>query len=572
VNTLSAWLNDIGRTGWFSYVTIFLLQVKSIWGIWRWRDLTDGDTESYFVMAYRWFNTGRVPMAWSPLYTSFYGTLLRVSTDAFSVTILHRVIIVLALAILVLALMRQLLPAGLAWMAAAWWVVLPIDFNSLYEVHLFAVIPILLAVLAILWMPGPSGRGWGLAVLLVAAILVRNEYLPAALLFAAACFAWELLSVRWGAIVTPRWGRAYGIPVAIACLPIIFFYLRNSENLSDALVRKHTISVCQPYAFGYQQRHADWQGSPWTECGELMTRDFGMPRPSLLEALRRNPRAIREHFLWNLQLVPNGLQVLLLNGMTGSVNPDYAAVNRYSLALPASLLICIVVLGGVFVLRRDWEYWWKIWLKDRVWAWVAMLCVACVAPSIILTQRPRPSYLLAFGIFLRAAIAMCAFALAPRGLRFQYAGPLAPLAVILLLALAPAYYPYVHAPRTLATLYETLAPFHQWIEQPDAGLVTAGRASDLCLYIAHSRSCRPLDFSDLRRQVTPELSLSQVLDKNRASVFFAEATVLDDPAGRLFVSEAKSDGWRLIAMRHDSQRDWDLFVKPMNAIPAPERK
>jgi hypothetical protein len=38
------------------------------------------------------------------------------------------------------------------------------------------------------------------------------------------------------------------------------------------------------------------------------------------------------------------------------------------------------------------------------------------------------------------------------------------------------------------------------------------------------------------------------------------------------VAEASSHGWRLIAMRHDSRKDWDLFVKPTNAIPVPALK
>ena len=66
--------------------------------------------------------------------------------------------------------------------------------------------------------------------------------------------------------------------------------------------------------------------------------------------------------------------------------------------------------------------------------------------------------------------------------------------------------------------------------------------------------------------------LSEVLDKSRASVFFADPTVLADPAGRRFVTEASSYGWRLIAMRHDAYGDWDLFVKPANATSvAPEK-
>src|SRR4051812_25111875 len=79
---------------WFSYSTILLLQLKIVWGIWRFRDLTSDDTSYYFVDAYRWFRSGSASILWSPLYTSFYGSLLNVSSDAFLVTTLHRLITV----------------------------------------------------------------------------------------------------------------------------------------------------------------------------------------------------------------------------------------------------------------------------------------------------------------------------------------------------------------------------------------------------------------------------------------------------------------------------------------------
>src|ERR1035438_5655435 len=236
----------ITDNAWFSYLTIFLLQLKIIWGVWRLRDLPSADTSYYFLTAFDWFKTSHVLITWSPLYTSFYGTLLYLSADAYNATMLHRVIIVLALAILVLALMRRLLPAGLAWMTAAWWVVLPIDFNSLYEVHLFAVIPVLLAFLAILWKPGAWGRGIGMAVLFASAFLMRNELLPAAVVFGGLCVGWEVLRVRRGADPTRGLGRAYGIPLATTCLLIFLCYLRANDppTIRSMLSHKHTLNIC----------------------------------------------------------------------------------------------------------------------------------------------------------------------------------------------------------------------------------------------------------------------------------------------------------------------------------------
>ena len=82
-------------TAWFAYVTIFLLQLKLIWDCWKLRDLTSGDTSSYFQMASEWLKTWHVPIAWSPLYTTFYGSLMYFSDDAYVVTTAHRMIIVL---------------------------------------------------------------------------------------------------------------------------------------------------------------------------------------------------------------------------------------------------------------------------------------------------------------------------------------------------------------------------------------------------------------------------------------------------------------------------------------------
>ena len=573
-STITNRLAAIGGSAAFGYITIVLLQLKAIWGVWQWRDLTAGDTSSYFTNAYRWYSTGHGNFIWSPLYTWYYGLLLHVSRDAFIVTTWHRVIIVFVLALLVLALMRRLLPPGSAWLAAAWWVAMPMNFNSLYEVHMFSVIPQVLAALAVLWIPGRWGRGTCFAILLIESILVRNEFLLATILFGAGCVAWEYWRAPKDESVGAASARAYGVPLAAACLVILIFFARRTpENLTAVLEAKHAISVCQPYAFGYQQRHSDWQKSPWTECRDLMLRDFGRERPSLMEAFRANPPAVIEHFAWNLSLTPSGLQALLLNMMSGSVDPDYAFVLRFPLiAWPASLLILAVVLSGGYFLYRDWNHWWNALLKDRAWAWFAMICIACVTPMIILTQRPRPSYLLAFGIFLRAAIAVCTLALLRRGPRFQWAPALVPIAVVLLIALEPSYYVFRHTPRPLRDRYEALAPFRQWFYAPDTIFATASWPDELRYYIAPGSDRRDFFFSDLQHQFTPQKSLNQVLEQHRVSLVFADDAMLADPAVRGFGAEATSNGWRLVASSHDPAWPWVLWAKPDNVNAASVKK
>src|SRR5271155_2983966 len=48
-------LREVAARPWFAYLTMFLLQMKVLWGIWDYRDLTPGDTTSYYCIAYFWF-------------------------------------------------------------------------------------------------------------------------------------------------------------------------------------------------------------------------------------------------------------------------------------------------------------------------------------------------------------------------------------------------------------------------------------------------------------------------------------------------------------------------------------
>jgi hypothetical protein len=58
---------------------------------------------------------------------------------------LHRAVIVMAATLGVLAVMRRLLPPALGLLIAMRWAILPINFETLYEVHLFALLPVLAA-------------------------------------------------------------------------------------------------------------------------------------------------------------------------------------------------------------------------------------------------------------------------------------------------------------------------------------------------------------------------------------------------------------------------------------------
>src|SRR5471030_2259429 len=119
----------------FAYVAIAALQLRLIWNVWKFKDLTFGDTSSYFVNASAWTHGLHDNILWSPLYTDVWGTLLAIFGNVYTTLMVHRVAIVLGAALLVLALARKLLGASLGLLVAVWWTILPPNFNVEYEVH-----------------------------------------------------------------------------------------------------------------------------------------------------------------------------------------------------------------------------------------------------------------------------------------------------------------------------------------------------------------------------------------------------------------------------------------------------
>jgi hypothetical protein len=195
--------------------------------------LTPGDTSNYFISAYGWYRHWTANIAWSPLYTSFYGSLLHLWPDARVATVGHRFVIVLIIAVLVLALMRRLLPPGLAWLVAAWWAIMPVNYAAVSEVHLFAVIPVLIAWLVLIGDPGPWRRGAALGIFAGTTLLVRNEMVVATVLFALACLVAEWRAGPGGPRRCWEMAGAYGLPLAIALLSTGLFYTVSLVRAPD---------------------------------------------------------------------------------------------------------------------------------------------------------------------------------------------------------------------------------------------------------------------------------------------------------------------------------------------------
>ena len=530
-----------------AYASIILLQLKIMWGWWSCRDLESGDDSYYFTTAQMWFEQGRTAIVWSPLYTSFLGTLLHFNPDPHIALVTHRILIVTTLSALVLALMRRLMSPEIAWMIAAWWTILPINFNSLYEVHLFGTIPVLAAFLAIAHFEGARGRGLGLGLLLLTAVLLRNEVLPTVAIFATLALLAEFRSPQ--RLSWTRLSALYGIPILAVVALTIFFYGRAQDSgpkFRPALDRKHTLNVCQVYAAGYQQRHPEWNHSPWTECQSLMTERFGRPQPTMVQALAANPKAMLEHYTWNASLIPNGLQVLLLDATSGTVNPDYASVNLWTLwAAFGSLGLLSIVLAAAYRIRDRWKLWYRDHITPRRWVWLAMFSGTPVAVFVMLTQRPRPSYLFAFGVLLMAIVGLA--------LEILLSGRTAKTLVALVSIVSPLAVPSYSQwkpcpPQTLLTLYRFLQP-HAAELRGGVKIMTSGYGEDLCAYLGNAGEglCTAIAYSAIKPRLQGNSDLISILNEEKVDYVLTDLAMTDDPAVQDFLRSNGGNGWTLLS-------------------------
>lgn len=500
------WFRTLGVRADFAYATILLIQLRRIWNIWRYRDLSGGDTCAYFDLARLWFTHLRSDVVWSPLYTIFYGTLLHFQPDAAAATMLHRVLIILAAAVLVLAVARQILPKPLAWLLALWWVMLPVHFDPMYEVHLFAHLPILLCWWVLAGPPSAWRRGIGLGLLLLEALLVRNEYI-----LSFACLSAALIWYERRQRFTAPW-RAYAIPIVSVCAAFMLICIRTPGGLGQIRKEmrvKHGLNMAQVYAYGYSQRHPEWQQDPWTEYESLTTRDFGAPQPSLVMMIRRDPSALLKHVAWNFRLLPAGLQLLLLGATSGSVDPDYATVmlnRRYALVLGVFML-GIVIAGAILCWKQ--RRLWKRAMRGR-WnvAWLAIGSVILVMPLIIATQRPRAEYLYPLGVFLMILAILGAYVVIARRPRVRRNCSLLPPLLLLPALCVPSVY-HKSMPRPLRAHYDMLRALQPKLERPETTFLS-NYGSELEHYLGYNRS-QFFDYS-IFKTMPADQSLAAYLD------------------------------------------------------------
>ena len=549
-----------------AYAAIAALQLRVIWNIWRYADLPGGDTSSYFVDVATWQHGLHEDIVYSPLYDAFWGTILGVVHNLYAAAIIQRVAIILGVALLVLALMRSLLGPALGLLIATWWVIIPANYDVLYEVHLMGALPILLALLVVAYMPRRQGMGIAVAIMLAGAVLLRTELIAAAVILAAAVAVYEVRELRGSRRASQSaYLRAYVIPLALAFLVIGGTYARSYVQGSEAwqlLQAKEERGFCNFYTAAYQQRHPTrFTGNYWTECQSLMQQTFGRPEPSILQATTVNPRAVTAFLAWNVRLLPAGVQVSLFGASAFEHDPGPLPVTESSTyALLLSIVMSLLVIAGFISVVRDGTVSLRRMSARVQWIAVTLASIAAATVLVALTTRPWSEYIYGLTIGALALVGVSVSVLLRRigGTRI-----LAPIALGVVLALIVAQSSiYGPGPRPLYEAYEHLQVVQRRLQTPGSVLVSQISPNELCNYLAysHDRTCTPAYWPVLQLSVTASDPVGKVLRANHASVLYVEGQMASDPDIVELLAKPSAQGWRLVAKGTGLSGHWYVLV------------
>jgi hypothetical protein len=552
---------------WVAYVVVIALQLRVIWNVWKYKDLISGDTSSYFLDAVSWTHGIHDDIVWSPLYTDVWGTVLAVFRDnVYASEMALRVGVVVAAAVLVLAIMRSLLSPAIALIIALWWTIVAANYNVLYEVHLFGVLPILIAALVVARRQTRGALGVALAILLATTILLRNELLLATLIFAGFICVHEL---RRRHLPRDRGAgrlKAYGVPVLVAIAVAGALYSRSFDQGHQAVLSfraKQDLNLCQVYAFNYQQRHpTSFTGNAFTECQPLMRQVFGRAEPSFLAATLADPRAMAAFVAWNGRLLGSGLQVSLFNATSTADQPDYRLVETgQGYALVLSLILLALWIAGAAAARRDSRYWRREWFPTRKWILILLGAECVTTLAVVLSERPRPEYIYSLTISLMAFAGLSVAALLRNTKALRAMAPIAVGAAVTLLAAMPSF--YRPAPRPLLDGVQHLEVVASRLQQAGSVLITAQQGYELCAYLAatNTRHCTSPSWPTLEAQLASGTSIEAALNQANATAIYVEPVLMADPSIAKLVSSPQRYGWRELASGTGDGAPWHILVR-----------
>jgi hypothetical protein len=494
------------------------------------------------------------------------------------VTILHRVLIVIGTALLLLAVLRRLLTPGIAWALTVWWAILPVTYDTIFEIHLLgALAGLAIALVALRWS-GLAARATVFGLLLAAALLVRNEYIVGAFVFGLLWLGYELWRLRRG--MGPSWralAAAGAIPLVSFAVLIVLVSWRDVNGHSSVysqLAAKNELAFCQGYALGLDHSGDVRAANPLAQCRVYTREDFGDEMPSLVEAIGDNPDAVAGHFGRNARLFPAGLEVGLFNAKFGSVgpasNPDYIDVNRGSwLVLAGLIAVVLTIIAGAVLIWSDRRRWWDEWIRDRAWGWAVLAAMGSVGIYAGLMTRPRPSYIFLLTILILAMLGMSLVAISDRLDVPGRVRAVIPVLAILAVILIPNHYragysnPQIGPGQPLRTAVSRLEPYRSELEGREHGLLAVYPATDACLYVGGSDACTAVSWNyPIGETLRPELAGREQHSFTSTPVDFIYANEYAfnaDPSIRAKLDALVGHGWHRLAP--SSPSGWMLLER-----------
>ena len=282
----------------FGAATLLAIQARLLWGSWHNWDLPLWDGSVYYINGRTLLTSFHFPsLEWSPLFAIYYAAFQAFigRLGPFLTYYAHRIATQGLILLLLYWLFRKLLGPLTAWIMGAYFILLWVPVTSPFVVHNFILIPLLAAYLIALH-PGRSARGLILAALLLAC-LVRSEMVLALLAYGSFL---AIDAMRAHKISIER--RNY-LPVAGAFALTLVILIRTPLLSTNRL----WAAFGQHYAWGYSERHPEWGKDPWLHWEEITRAQFDGAQ-SLWQAARANPRAVATHVLWNVRILPGGVE------------------------------------------------------------------------------------------------------------------------------------------------------------------------------------------------------------------------------------------------------------------------
>jgi hypothetical protein len=570
-------LSRIAGSAAFAYSSLLLIQARVMWGIWDRRDLSSGDSVFHFESSAGWADHFEVNYLYSPLYNVLLGTLIWAVEDVYAVMIAQRAIIAVAVTLGVLLVLRHLLTPVIAWLLAVWWALLPVNYDTATELHLFALIPVLIATWIAASHRSRASRSLVFGVLLASAVVIRSELVIAAAAWAAIWAVYELREARRAGARPPLrpLAVAFSLPILVSAALGGLAVLSDDQGIDvpSELAFKDSFAFCQHYALGWQQRHGDLSQSGWVRCNEYAERDFDERQPSMLEALTANPGAVARHFTWNASLAPYGLQLGLLGRTSGPEDrsPDYVQAETGSgLALAGSVALLALLAAGGVLLWRDRAFWLREWLRERAWGWAVLACTALSSLYVLLVIRPRPAYLFALTLALLAVIGMCAMAVVRRRPELARLRAVIPLLAVIAVIALPSHYgegyttPQLETGRPLKSAVERLDPFSDRLAGAETSLMSR-YPSDVCRYVEPLDPCTGVMPAVLAER-PPGQPAAEWLDEEEVDLIYLNEQDFAAGFPRQEVRLLKAAGWRTLASSGSEPVEWVLLEAPAGAV------